>query len=212
LKKTNPKALKKLALAFAIVASALVIYTSYLYPNTLEARQKAELESTRTELIESQKTLQETETKNQQEDAKQQKQLQEIQLKLKETEKALQAKRESQAVYAEAQAPPETPQGTHTPPSGDWVANCHAWASQVGIALDSWAIELIDRESNCDPNIWNTAGSGACGIAQALPCSKLPNGINTPPQDQVRWMHGYVMGRYGSWQAAVEFHNANNWY
>ena len=96
--------------------------------------------------------------------------------------------------------------------SGDWVAQCKAWAAEAGVTLNSWAIELIDRESNCDPTVWNTAGSGAYGIAQALPASKLPNGTATSPPDQIKWMETYVMNRYGSWEQAVYFHNLNNWY
>ena len=29
---------------------------------------------------------------------------------------------------------------------------------------------------------------------------------------QLRWMQSYVMGRYGSWEAARAHHDANNWY
>lgn len=92
------------------------------------------------------------------------------------------------------------------------MPQCHAWAAEVGLTLNSWAVELIRRESGCDPNIWNRAGSGACGIPQSLPCSKMPQGINTPPPQQLLWMYNYVLARYGSWQQAVYFHDRNDWY
>ena len=96
--------------------------------------------------------------------------------------------------------------------ASSWVSQCKQWASQAGITLDKWAIELIGRESKCNPKVWNYGGSGACGIPQALPCSKLPNGTNTPPTEQLRWMYNYVVSRYGSWYRAVVFHNTHNWY
>lgn len=46
--------------------------------------------------------------------------------------------------------------------------------------------------------------SGACGIGQALPCSKLPCTL----QDyacQDKWFTDYAMQRYGSWSAAKEY-------
>lgn len=108
--------------------------------------------------------------------------------------------------------PKKAPRKTVSTHTGNWVEQCHVWAAEVGIHLNSWAIELLDRESNCDPTVWNYAGSGACGIPQSLPCSKMPQGINTPPPQQIKWMHDYVMARYGSWQAAVAFHDRMNWY
>lgn len=69
---------------------------------------------------------------------------------------------------------------------------------------------LINKESSWNPNAVNPS-SGACGLAQALPCSKLgPNWNDT--QTALTWMSTYVKNRYGTWYAAVQFHKANNWY
>lgn len=72
------------------------------------------------------------------------------------------------------------------------------------------AAELIRLESGCNPNAVNRS-SGACGIAQELPCGKsgcaLGDGVC-----QLAWMERYVMARYGSWEAALSFHYANNYY
>lgn len=78
-----------------------------------------------------------------------------------------------------------------------------------------WA-ELIRRESNWQTTVSNSQGSGAYGLPQALPGSKMAShGENwrTDPVIQLRWMYDYVMNRYqGSFANAIAHHNANNWY
>lgn len=91
-----------------------------------------------------------------------------------------------------------------------YAGGCEAWIAQAGIVDTINAIELIRRESNCNPNAVN-GSSGACGVAQELPCGKsgcvLGDGAC-----QVRWMNDYVQSRYGSWANAVAFHDRMNWY
>lgn len=70
---------------------------------------------------------------------------------------------------------------------------------------------LILMESGYN-NVYNKGGSGACGIPQALPCSKLPQGINTPLAVQIQWMCAYIKNRYGTPSSALAFHQANGWY
>lgn len=67
---------------------------------------------------------------------------------------------------------------------------------------------IITHESNYDPYIVNKE-SGACGIFQALPCSKLPSLDVT---DQITWGMNYIEKRYGSAKSAYEFKLANGWY
>lgn len=86
------------------------------------------------------------------------------------------------------------------------------WLTAAGIPRDQWgyADSIVQRESGWNPNALN-ASSGACGLAQALPCSKVPgNPFN--PVDSLRWMNGYVTGRYGGWAGAYNFWQANHWY
>jgi hypothetical protein len=71
--------------------------------------------------------------------------------------------------------------------------------------------EIVRRESGCNPKAMNKS-SGACGIPQALPCSKIPGGINASVEVQIAWMITYIEGRYGTPSAAVSWHNAHNWY
>lgn len=75
----------------------------------------------------------------------------------------------------------------------------------------SYFDSLITRESGWNPQAMN-ASSGACGLPQALPCRKLPNGINSTVEEQVQWTINYIKNRYGTPSEAVSFHNSRGWY
>lgn len=96
------------------------------------------------------------------------------------------------------------PRAQASPVSG----TCQDWMNQAGITDQGNAYTLIMRESGCNPNAVNKS-SGACGIPQALPCSKLGT---SDPVEQLRWMQNYVVRRYGSWANAVAHSTAHNWY
>ena len=86
------------------------------------------------------------------------------------------------------------------------------WMAAAGIASGDWGYVdyIVSRESGWNPNATNSS-SGACGLVQALPCSKVPgNGYN--PVDNLRWANGYATGRYGSWAAAHAFWTSNHWW
>lgn len=86
------------------------------------------------------------------------------------------------------------------------------WMAAAGIAESDWGFVdyIASAESGWNPNATN-ASSGACGLIQAYPCSKVPgNGYN--PVDNLRWASGYAVGRYGSWADAVKFWQANHWW
>ena len=113
--------------------------------------------------------------------------------------------------------PTITPVPTAKPASTPKIAlktassgTCSSWITAAGIADVANALELIRRESNCNPYAKNSS-SGACGVAQELPCGKSGCALGDGAC-QVRWMNHYVLSRYGSWAGAVSFHNANNWY
>lgn len=95
----------------------------------------------------------------------------------------------------------------------DWVTQCHLWAGEAGIELPPSAIKLIGRESSCNPSVMNHGGSGAGGIPQALPYTKMGCAMDSSGAIcQLKWMHGYVMGRYGSWDNALAHSNRVGWY
>ncbi len=75
-------------------------------------------------------------------------------------------------------------------------------------------IELWNRESGWNPNAHN-GGSGAHGIPQALPASKMASegsDYYTNGNTQIRWGLGYISGRYGSPSNAWAHFRSHGWY
>lgn len=74
---------------------------------------------------------------------------------------------------------------------------------------------LWQAESSWDQTQRNHA-SGAYGIPQALPESKLPpagrESGGSDPTAQIRWGLGYIKQRYGTPSKAWQFHVNNGWY
>lgn len=198
LKQKDHKILKKLAIAFAIVIVSGTLYLKFLQAHTLEAKQRIQLESTTQQLQNTKKALEEQKTLDAQQQAEKDKQLQEVNQKLLETEKALQAKRSIPTptrAYA-AEAPAQSSGG-----------NCADWMAQAGIPSTTATNKLIINESGCRTTAVNPS-SGACGIPQAYPCSKLPCPLNdSGAVCQLQWMDNYVKNRYGSWDNAL-----STWY
>jgi len=67
---------------------------------------------------------------------------------------------------------------------------------------------LWTKESHWNPNARNPS-SGACGIPQALPCSKIPN-MST--EGQIAWGLSYIKSRYGTPGNAWRHETVYNWY
>lgn len=90
------------------------------------------------------------------------------------------------------------------------------WMEQAGIPQSDWV--YVDCVINGCQGVsaeggwggtqrWNTAGSGAYGLCQALPGSKMASaGADwaTNPITQLRWCNSYAQG-YGGWAAAWTF-------
>lgn len=96
----------------------------------------------------------------------------------------------------------------------EW-GECADWARQAGVSEAdlSAALDLIFRESGCRVDAANA--SGAYGIPQALPGSKMAAmgaDWETNPVTQIKWMIGYVNGRYGGWSQALEYWYSHGWY
>jgi type II secretory pathway pseudopilin PulG len=86
------------------------------------------------------------------------------------------------------------------------------WMAAAGIAESDWGYVdyIVSHESGWNPNATN-ASSGACGLVQALPCSKVPGG-GYDPVANLQWANGYAVGRYGSWANAHAFWVSNSWW
>ncbi|MBP7834766.1 hypothetical protein KA025_01635 [Candidatus Saccharibacteria bacterium] len=203
-KKHKPKInRKKLVIGIVVGVLAFAIYTQIAH-YTKQARLEKELDQQTKALQLKIKELNSTS-----ESAKQrQKQIEALQKELEQKSKELQAKRENQA-----RAIAESSQAVSKPQVAGAVAvggTCEQWIAQAGVNDLGNARELIRRESGCNPNAVNSS-SGACGIAQELPCGKSGCGLGNPVC-QIKWMQSYVTARYGGWGGAVAWHNSHNWY
>ena len=69
---------------------------------------------------------------------------------------------------------------------------------------------IYTKESGNRPNAVN-ASSGACGLGQALPCSKMPCSLEDY-KCQDAYFTDYMIRRYGSWVAAKTFWLNNYWW
>lgn len=67
---------------------------------------------------------------------------------------------------------------------------------------------IVIHESGWDPKAVNPNG-GACGLFQALPCSKMKS---TNLEDQIAFGLGYIKARYGTPNQAWAFWKEHNWY
>lgn len=98
------------------------------------------------------------------------------------------------------------PAGSHT----DWMRAAGIAESDFG-----YVDYIIGRESGWGVTKSNYSGSGAYGLGQALPASKMaPFGADylTNPVTQLRWANSYAVGRYGSWAGAYAFWTARHYW
>lgn len=104
------------------------------------------------------------------------------------------------------------PAGAGAPPMYTGGGSPAEWMAAAGIAKSDWGYVdyIISHESTWNPNATN-ASSGACGLAQALPCSKVP-GNGYDPVANLQWASGYAVSRYGSWKGAYEAWTVQNWW
>ena len=74
--------------------------------------------------------------------------------------------------------------------------------------------ELWTRESGWQM-VWNTAGSGAYGIPQSLPASKMASAgadYMTNPATQIKWGLGYIATTYVTPCGAWNHETQDGWY
>lgn len=85
--------------------------------------------------------------------------------------------------------------------------------SEFGDKQWSASYSIIEKESGFNPYALNKQ-SGACGLGQSLPCSKVLNtcGSLTDVVCQSEWIANYIKNRYGTPANAWAFHLIHNWY
>jgi len=109
-----------------------------------------------------------------------------------------------------------TPTPTPLPPPVPTVADAQAYAlSVLGSAEYSCLYSIIQGESRWRVTVWNAKGSGAYGLGQAKPASKMaPFGADymTNPVTQVRWMIAYVTKKFGSACGAARYRAVHGFY
>lgn len=69
---------------------------------------------------------------------------------------------------------------------------------------------IYQKESGNRPDAINRS-SGACGLGQALPCSKMGCSL-TDYACQDAWFTNYCLRRYGSWENAYKFWLSHHWW
>jgi hypothetical protein len=100
----------------------------------------------------------------------------------------------------------ENPYDSRSPKGVGWELIKEKWGIQEWGNFE----ELVMRESGWNPYSVN-ASSGACGIPQALPCSKM-DAERWDYEGQLKWMVNYIQNRYKTPTKALEFHDINGWY
>ena len=168
------------------------------------------LESERQQLHEQREQLEEDNTKKQETLDQKSQQIQDLKNNEEKLRQEIEALKVAKAEREQKRLALLASQKASAAPAASFGGSCDSWIASAGISDTGNARELIRRESGCNPYARNPS-SGACGVAQELPCGKSGCSIGDGAC-QVRWMNSYVIGRYGSWSAAVGFHNANNWY
>lgn len=173
-------------------------------------------------------------TLNQQETALQS-ELAALKKKTEQTKAQKEQEKKKEVVTATSQETSPAPSSPIVPPSSPTATYQYAYgvalsggaSEQVAIAfgkvasdkgvtvaeVDGWA-QIVYRESRWQHTVSN-ASSGAYGLPQSLPASKMAtHGTDwqTNPETQLRWMYDYMAGRYGSVAGALAFWNANHWY
>lgn len=94
---------------------------------------------------------------------------------------------------------------------GSQMAAQRGWTGSQWNCLNA----LWQKESGWSHTIWNKQGSGAYGIPQALPGSKMSShgsDWKTNPRVQIAWGLDYVAGRYGTPCGAWSHSQRRGWY
>jgi uncharacterized protein YabE (DUF348 family) len=116
-----------------------------------------------------------------------------------------------QVVRVGTKAQPTTVAGT-APSPGTAQSIARGMLSSFGFGDDQWGClqTLWNYESGWNVHAANP--SGAYGIPQALPGSKMGTGWQDDASVQIRWGLGYIKSRYGTPCGAWSYWQAHGWY
>jgi hypothetical protein len=143
----------------------------------------------------------------------------------KRREAAAEAEAKRQA-EAEAEAEDEADDAPAKPYTGPIPASCNEYSGNrrtgcalmldAGFKIDQFPCldKLWAKESGWNHKAYNS-GSGAYGIPQALPGSKMQSAGSdwkTNPATQIKWGLGYIEGRYGDPCGAWAHSQNTGWY
>lgn len=90
------------------------------------------------------------------------------------------------------------------------VANVIPHAQAAPVDSNTAKMWIYMHESGNNPWAVNKS-SGACGLAQALPCSKMKCALGDYPC-QDAWATAYMKARYGTWENAMAFWQKMHWW
>ncbi|WP_412737459.1 lytic transglycosylase domain-containing protein [Krasilnikovia sp. MM14-A1259] len=146
--------------------------------------------------------------------------------KARSLEKEAIAKREQEKKAAEQKKAAESGGGGTVPYSGDIPTSCDEYSGnraigcalmlEAGFKIDQFPCldKLFKKESGWNHHAKNS-GSGAYGIPQALPGSKMASiaaDWEDNPATQIKWGLGYIEGRYNSPCGAWSHSQNTGWY
>lgn len=123
----------------------------------------------------------------------------------------------AKAVAPTESQPATNPASSSVPTTGGTPqAYAQSKLSSYGWGQDQWSYlnMLWTRESGWNPSAKN-GSSGAYGIPQALPASKMQSAGSdylTNPDTQINWGLNYIKGRYGNPQNAWTHELQSGWY
>ena len=139
----------------------------------------------------------------------------------KKAEREAAAKRRAEEVKQQQQQSQQQQQQSQQNTSSGNLSSYQQYAHDLVINTYGWSeydfqclVNLWNKESEWDPNCHNNS-SGAHGIPQALPASKMASegaDYYTNGYTQIRWGLKYIKERYGSPSNAWSHFQSHNWY
>lgn len=221
----KPTTSKLITFIVAIIILGLVIFVSSTFKDMdkkikvqhIEIQDKAKsVDNLKNKLEKINSELKDTKSS----DSESKKRVEQLEKEKQELQSQLQARKEQKEKLARAAEISQQASAKSVPaqaPVRPVSSNKQDLMAQAGIPQSDWSYvdSIISRESGWRHTIWNSTGSGAYGLCQALPGAKMASAgadWQTNPVTQLRWCHGYAIGRYKSWAAAHSFWNANHWW